>query len=55
MRDSTDSACDEIDAAIFTGDEFHDATARKELRDYMARWERELKVLEDIDKQVPGD
>lgn len=43
MRKDTDELCDSLDAAIFSGDEFHDPEARKELREYMARWERGLK------------
>ena len=42
MRNNTEELCDALDAAIFSGDEFLNAEARKELRVYMARWERGL-------------
>jgi hypothetical protein len=52
MRDHTNELCDAIDAAIFSGDEFLNAYARKELRDYMARWERGLKEHEEATRWV---
>ena len=48
MRDYTVNACEEIDASIFSGDEFIDAKARAELREYMARWERGLKEFDSL-------
>ena len=35
-------ACDNIDAAMFSGDDFAEPDNRKRLRFYMARWERRL-------------
>ena len=56
MRAHTEGLCDSLDAAVFSGDEFlMDATARQELRDYMARWERGLKAHEETAKEVEKD
>jgi len=43
-----DGAMDEIDAAVFTGDVFHNAENIKAFRSMMARWERGLKECENI-------
>lgn len=48
MRDYIKDACEEIDSAMFSGDAFADAEQRKALRDYMERWERELKNWDEI-------
>jgi ADP-dependent phosphofructokinase/glucokinase len=53
MRDYIEDACDNIDAAMFSGDAFLDPEHRKELRDYMARWERKMKEWEEIEKENP--
>lgn len=42
MREHTTNLCDQLDAALFTGDEFHDAQARAELQAFMLRWEERL-------------
>lgn len=42
MRPYVEEACELIDAAMFSGDSFLDDGNRKELRDYLARWEQEL-------------
>ncbi len=39
--------CDSIDAALFTGDAFHDEAAREELWAYIGRWTRELEATVD--------
>jgi hypothetical protein len=43
-----DGAMDEIDAAIWSGDTFHNRENIKQFRDMMARWERGLQEAEDI-------
>lgn len=48
MRADIEEICDSLDAAIFSGDGFLDPVAIKELREYMARWERGLKEHEDV-------
>ena len=48
MRDYIKDACEEIDAAMFSGDAFADAEERKALRDYLERWGRELKNWDEI-------
>lgn len=46
MRDYIFEACETIDAAIFSGDAFHDEEHRKELKALMDRWYRELDRIE---------
>ena len=43
-----DDAMDSIDAAIWSGDTFHNRENIKAFREQMARWERGLKESEDI-------
>lgn len=43
-----DGAIDEIDAAIWTGDMFHDRENIAAFRDIMDRWEKGLKEAEGI-------
>jgi len=38
---------EEIDAAFFSGDTFHSEEDREQAKEYIERWQRELKVLED--------
>lgn len=42
---------DMFDAAVFTGDDFHDEENRKQLRTFLARWERELESLQKLDEE----
>ena len=46
MRKYIENACEEIDAAIFSGDAFFDEEHRKGLIEYMERWTRELKRID---------
>jgi hypothetical protein len=48
-----DGPMDEIDAAIWSGDMFHNRDNIREFRVMMARWERGLKMCEDILNEVP--
>jgi len=48
-----DGPMDEIDAAIWSGDLFHNRSNISEFRAMMARWERGLKMCEDILNEVP--
>ena len=41
----TERLLDELDAAVFTGDEFHDADARACFQWFLDRWKRELKEI----------
>lgn len=43
-----DGPMDEIDAAVWSGDVFHNAENIKAFRSMMARWERGLKECENI-------
>ena len=42
MRPYLEDACDQIDAAMSSGDAFMDAGHRERLRYFMDRWAREL-------------
>ncbi len=47
LRPATLNACEEIDAALFSGDEFIDSPeAIDALKQYVQRWTRELNKLE---------
>ena len=42
-------ALEEIDAAFFSGDTFHDPEALKEVEEYLGRWQREItSIKEDV-------
>ncbi len=47
-----DGAIDEIDAALFTGDIFMIQSNRDDFVRMMERWERQLKVWEDIEENM---
>ena len=49
-RDYLEKATEEIDAAIFSGDDFTDPEERAELRRLMARWERGLQEFDRGDE-----
>ena len=46
MQDRIKLAIDEIDAAMFVGDTFHDKDDREELNMYCERWLREIKRMD---------
>ena len=48
LRKYIEDACEEIDAAMFTGDAFYDEEHRKSLLDYMERWKKEIKRLDKL-------
>lgn len=41
----TDEMMDNIDAAFFSGDRFHDAEAVEQAEFYVGRWQRELERI----------
>jgi hypothetical protein len=49
-----DGAMDEIDAAVWSGDLFHNRAHIAAFREMMDRWERRLKMCEDILNEVPA-
>ena len=55
LRPHIEKLCDNIDAAVFSGDQFMQAPARARLRFFMARWEKELQAFERIDSQSSGE
>jgi hypothetical protein len=50
-----DNQIDEIDAAIWSGDTFHNRENIAAFRDIMARWERGLQEAESILDQIESD
>ena len=48
-----DGPMDEIDAAVWSGDMFHNRANIAAFREMMARWERGLKMCEDILSEIP--
>lgn len=51
-KDYLDKAANEIDAAMFSGDDFFDAANRAALREWIARWERKLTVCEEMALEI---
>ncbi len=48
-----DGPMDEIDAAVWSGDMFHNRANIAAFRGMMARWENGLKKGEDILREIP--
>jgi hypothetical protein len=48
-----EDAMDDIDAAVWSGDMFHNRANIAAFREQMARWERGLQSCEDILNEVP--
>ena len=48
LHPSVERAFQEIDAAIFSGNEFHSAENLKHLSDYVARWQRAIPRLAEL-------
>lgn len=49
MRSYIQDACEDIDAAVFSGSAFLEKEERDALRKYIARWEQQMKECEDIE------
>ena len=47
MHQKVEEAIDEIDAALFSGDQFHDLDNLKELECYLIRWQKELASIKE--------
>jgi hypothetical protein len=45
MNEELKEAFELIDAALFSGDSFHDEQATEEAEEYLERWEREFQVI----------
>lgn len=52
FRIPTGEALDQVDAALFTGDEFLDPEARRNLFAVITRWKDQLRELERTDTDV---
>lgn len=50
-----DGPMDEIDAAIWSGDTFHNHANISAFREMMARWERGLQMCENIINEVANN
>ena len=48
LHQSVERAFQEIDAAIFSGDEFHSEENLKHLKDFIARWSRAIPRLTEL-------
>lgn len=49
-------AIDEIDAAFFTGDGFHDEDALQEIEGFLIRWGKEISnIREMLNESIDGD
>lgn len=55
MTKWTSKACEEIDAALFSGDEFFNPECVKELELYLGRWQRKLVEFKELTEEVKGD
>jgi type IV pilus biogenesis protein CpaD/CtpE len=53
LRPHIEKLCDNIDAAVFSGDQFMEAAARARLRFFMARWEKQLESWDAFDDPCP--
>ena len=52
MKDATlNSACDQIDAALFTGDCLEDSENRKNMRMFVERWQRAIDIADKAAEQ----
>jgi hypothetical protein len=51
LRPHIEKLLDNIDAAVFSGDQFYEKHARAEFRRLMARWETELQSWDRIASQ----
>ena len=55
MSPDIQNACEQIDAAFFSGDEFLHASNRRELRYYINRWRTELNNLMEVEAALLQD
>jgi len=46
-----EKACEEIDAAMFSGDFFMDSKECDKLKEYMKKWERQMGELSKIESE----
>jgi len=51
MLEHIEIACDEIDAAMFSGDSFNNEQNTKELEYYLDRWTREIENIREMNKE----
>jgi len=51
LHQSIIESIEQIDAAFFSGDQFHDESNLEEIMDYLCRWEREAKRIEESIEQ----
>lgn len=51
MSEFFERACEEVDAEVFSGDALLDAHTREEFKEYLGRWDRELKRQISIAQQ----
>lgn len=44
--------CDQLDAEVFSGDSLIDDDIRKEFKELLARWDREVRRFDNIKKNI---
>lgn len=49
-----ENLCDNIDAAVFTGDVLQSAVNRKAFKEYLGRWTREVALIEETKCNICG-
>lgn len=52
MEPCLERACEEIDAGLFSGDAFENVSALSEFKEYVERWERRIKELEETINEI---
>lgn len=51
MEQYLEDACEQIDAAVFSGDSLYYGTNLEELKDYIGRWTRAIKEHEELEEK----
>jgi hypothetical protein len=47
MRDYNLEACETLDSGLFTGDDFYNKDSLVEFKEYLERWNRRVKEIEE--------
>ena len=48
-------SCEEIDAAMFSGDEFYDRDCLREIKQYIERWSKQIVQIENLIAEGEAD
>jgi hypothetical protein len=55
MRPHIQDFIDNLDSAVFSGDQFFEEDARETFRGYLKRWEKELDSFEEISQATDDE